>query len=202
MRSYHFILGVSAIASLSIAIGAGCSSSSNKGSTSNTDGGGTPEDGGETGDAMAPCATDAGSLTNWTPVGASDAGIALLECEKAACETQWAACAADQCCNDAYIQGFQCLTNVADGGATNTVPMSVEEQCFGAALALSSDTNVSNLEICLLSACGVKVPDGGADGATSDAATSTTDASGDSATTASDAATTATDASGDGAIEQ
>jgi hypothetical protein len=135
-------------------------------------------------------------------VGASDAGIALLECEKTACATQWAACAGDLCCNDAFIAGFQCLTNIADGGATNTVPMSVEEMCFGTALSLAgTDTNVSNLEICLLGACNVSVSDGGADGAATDGATTTTDASGDGATTVSDAATT-TDASGDGAIEQ
>jgi hypothetical protein len=195
MRSLNLVTGLASFSALVVAFGVGCSSSSSKAPAGTTDGsvatdGSSEEDGG--GDAES-CPTDAGSLANLAPMpGTSEAGIAILDCEKTSCATEFTACAADACCNSSFIVAFTCLELAADGGSTASLPYPVIASCFG---NVSSDTAGGNLLNCLIGAeasCGLG--DGGkpsTDGsAASDSSAATTDAS--------DAAA----AANDGAIEQ
>jgi hypothetical protein len=188
MRSLHLVTGISAFSALVVAVGVGCSSSSNKGSPSTGMDGSTVtpgEDGGVEEAAAASCPTDAGNISTWTAPGASEAGTALLDCERAQCASETTACAADSCCNSTFIAAFLCLDLAADGGSSASLPYATEAACFA---NVSMDTAGSAMISCLIGAemnCGLG--DGGKP---------------DGATTATDGATTATDASGDGAIEQ
>jgi hypothetical protein len=199
MRSLHLVTGISAFSALVVAIGVGCSSSSNKGSTVVDSGGTTPEDGGGEAAAMV-CPDDGGSINSLAVPATGDAGANALECEKNACSSEFSACAADACCNNTFYDAFTCLAAAAgDGGSTTSGGISTAGlACFTTAEA-SSDTNVTALLSCLVGAestCGIG--DGGskpASDAASDSSATASDASGDGASTA-------TDASGDGAVEQ
>ena len=198
MRSLHLVTGISAFSALIVAIGVGCSSSSNKGSTTVSDSGTPVEDGGEEAAAMV-CPDDGGSINSLAVPATGDAGANALECEKNACASTFSACAADACCNNTLYEAFICLAAAAgDAGSTSGGLSTAGLACFTTAEA-SSDTNVTALLSCLVGAestCGIG--DGGskpASDAASDSSATASDASGDGASTA-------TDASGDGAVEQ
>jgi hypothetical protein len=200
MRSLHLVTGISAFSALIVAIGVGCSSSSNKGSTTVSDSGTPVEDGGEEAAAMV-CPDDGGSINSLAVPATGDAGANALECEKSACASTFSACAADACCNNTFYDAFTCLAAAAgDGGSTTSGGISTAGlACFTTAEA-SSDTNVTSLLSCLVGAestCGIG--DGGSTKPASDAAS---EAAATESDAASDAAATATDASGDGAVEQ
>jgi hypothetical protein len=187
MRSMHLITGISIFSGLVIAVGIGCSSSSSKSPTTVSDAA-TTTDGGDGGEDAETCTlSDAGSLSSYMlPANTPEAGIALWDCEKAACTADLATCAADTCCNALIVNALTC-SNIMGASAIIT--------CFGPVLE-SSDMTATTVAACLkLAPCGL---DAGLDAATtaSDAATTTTDAASDAATT------TTTDASGDGAVEQ
>jgi hypothetical protein len=192
MRSLHLILGVSAFASLAMAVGVGCSSSSNK-STPTTDGGGTTT-----------CEGTDASLATYTPptIDASFSPSAVWECVKAACGSAVTECANDCTCNSLVIGDIETCTATGLGGLAACFA-NIQSFEAGAEFDLTS-CFIANAEPCLPTT----EAGAGGDGSTGtgDGATSTTDASGDGATSTTDAsgdgATSTTDASGDGAIEQ
>jgi len=149
MRSLNLIAGIFAFTGLAVSVGIGCSSSSNKGSTTTSNDGSTDsatstEDGGDA--ETATCATDAGSLTSLSTAGEPDAAVAAVAMLKAACSSEFTACAADSCCNDAYITAFACLGALyVDGSVPGLMQ---EEPCFESILS-SSDTATVALLGCI-----------------------------------------------------
>jgi hypothetical protein len=162
MRSTHLVIGFSSLVMVIGGVAAGCGSSSKAPvETTTTDAAAT--DGGEEAAATCTATTDAGSLSTYvSPAGPADSGIngtTVWACEKAACTTQVAACAAEACCNATILDALICSDTAT--GATALIT------CFGTA-AVSPDTTVQAMVACLegaMSSCGISLPDAGKDGA-------------------------------------